>query len=172
MKTSFLLAKTQLRSKSDSTFVVSRTTKSPRRRFQDSYKTESFPRNSFFFFFFNKLRIPFWPIYYVESLRAGNSEEKQNVQVTCIHVSTQITHTCGKLETGVIARRSVVPVNKHESYTARKLVGEKLILSFVGIQSYQLAHARAMESYVVKDFLVTTQCIAKEFLASCLVIII
>ena len=72
----------------------------------------------------------------------------------------------------MIARRSVVPVNKHESYTARKLVGEKLILSFVGIQSYQLAHARAMESYVVKDFLVTTQCIAKEFLASCLVIII
>ena len=117
-------------------------------------------------------RIPFWPIYYVESLRAGNSEEKQNVQVTCIHVSTQITHTCGKLETGVIARRSVVPVNKHESYTARKLVGEKLIPSFVGIQSYQLAHARAMESYVVKDFLVMTQCIAKEFLASCLVIII
>lgn len=51
VKTSFLLAKTQLRSKSDSTFVVSRTTKSPRRRFQDSYKTESFPRNTFFFFF-------------------------------------------------------------------------------------------------------------------------
>ena len=66
-------------------------------------QTGKIPRN-FNFFFFNSLRIPFWPICYVESLRAGNGEKKQDVQVTCINVSTQIIHTCGKLGTGVIAR--------------------------------------------------------------------
>ena len=61
------------------------------------------------------------------------------------------------METGAIARQSVVPVNKHESCTAPKPVEEKLIPNFVGIQSYQLAHARAMESYVVKYLIVMTQ---------------
>ena len=63
---------------------------------------------------------------------------------------SQIIHTCGTLDTGMIAQLLVAQGNRHETFTVQKAKKKKCLRNIAARRNYQYNLVNAMENNAVK----------------------
>ena len=82
---------------------------------------------------------------------------------------SQIIHTCGTLDTGMIAQLLVAQGNRHETFTVQKAKKKKCLRNIAARRNYQYNLVNAMENNAVKyaQFLSGTDWICRALSTSC-----